>query len=225
MNKDVNLKIKSDSSNAEKGLNKVTAELNKLSKTTKAASLIKFGLAFNGLKSSVKLVTDAFKAANAVIKETTELYKKQAKAEKQLEVAAANNPYLSKSAVNDLKSFASNLQKISTVGDEELIPMMAQLAAAGRTQAEIQDIMQAALDVSASGMMSLDSAVSALNKTYSGSVGLLGNQISSVKNLTSEQLKNGEAVKIITEQFKGMAEETAKATGSSEQLKNAIGDY
>lgn len=225
MNKDVNLKIKSDSSNAEKGLNKVTAELNKLSKTTKAASLIKFGLAFNGLKSSVKLVTDALKAANAVIKETTELYKKQAKAEKQLEVAAANNPYLSKSAVNDLKSFASNLQKISTVGDEELIPMMAQLAAAGRTQAEIQDIMQAALDVSASGMMSLDSAVSALNKTYSGSVGLLGNQISSVKNLTSEQLKNGEAVKIITEQFKGMAEETAKATGSSEQLKNAIGDY
>lgn len=225
MNKDVNLKIKSDSSNAEKGLNKVTAELNKLSKTTKAASLIKFGLAFNGLKSSVKLATDAFKAANAVIKETTELYKKQAKAEKQLEVAAANNPYLSKSAVNDLKSFASNLQKISTVGDEELIPMMAQLAAAGRTQTEIQDIMQAALDVSASGMMSLDSAVSALNKTYSGSVGLLGNQISSVKNLTSEQLKNGEAVKIITEQFKGMAEETAKATGSSEQLKNAIGDY
>ena len=34
MNKDVNLKIKSDSSNAEKGLNKVTAELNKLSKNT-----------------------------------------------------------------------------------------------------------------------------------------------------------------------------------------------
>ena len=120
-----------------------------------------------------------------------------------------------------MKNYASELQKISTVGDEELIPMMAQLAAAGRTQEEIQSIMSAALDVSASGMMSLDSAVTALNKTYSGSVGLLGNQISGLKGLTAEQLKNGKAVEVVAERFKGISEETSKATGTSEQLKNA----
>ncbi|MCQ2593462.1 MAG: hypothetical protein MJ188_11840 [Treponema sp.] len=115
------------------------------------------------------------------------------------------------------------MQKISTVGDEELIPMMAQLASAGRTQEEIQSIMVAALDVSASGMMSLDSAVTALNKTYSGSVGLLGKQISGLKGLTAEQLKNGKAVEVVAERFKGISEETTKATGTSEQLKNAWG--
>ena len=224
MSKDINLKIKADSSNAEKGVNKVINSLNKLSKNKGITSVAKLGQAFTGAYRAINFGLKAINAANAAIKETTELYKKQAKAEKQLEVAAANNPYLSKNAVNDLKNYASELQKISTVGDEELIPMMAQLASAGRTQEEIQSIMSAALDVSASGMMSLDSAVTALNKTYSGSVGLLGNQISGLKGLTAEQLKNGKAVEVVAERFKGISEETAKATGTSEQLKNAWGD-
>ncbi len=224
MSKDVNLKIKADSSNAEKGLNKITAGINKLSHKKSINSVAKLGQAFTGLTVALKVGIKAISSINAAMKETAELYKKQAKAEKQLEVAAANNPYLSKNAVNDLKNYASELQKISTVGDEELIPMMAQLAAAGRTQEEIQSIMSAALDVSASGMMSLDSAVTALNKTYSGSVGLLGNQISGLKGLTAEQLKNGKAVEVVAERFKGISEETSKATGTSEQLKNAWGD-
>lgn len=222
--KDVNIKIKADSSNAEKGINKITSGINKLSHKKSVNSVAKLGLAFTGLTAALKVGVKAISSINAAMKETAELYKKQAKAEKQLEVAAANNPYLSKNAVNDLKNYASELQKISTVGDEELIPMMAQLAAAGRTQEEIQAIMSAALDVSASGMMSLDSAVTALNKTYSGSVGLIGNQISGLKGLTAEQLKNGKAVQVVAERFKGISEETSKATGTSEQLKNAWGD-
>jgi hypothetical protein len=174
---------------------------------------------------AVGAAVGVIKKANEAIKETTDLYKIQATAEKQLEVAAKNNPYLNETSVVQLKAYASELQGISTVGDEQLIPMMAQLAAAGRTQAEIQDIMSAALDVSASGMMSLDAAVTALNKTYSGTTGQLGNQISAIKNLTKEELQSGKAVEIIAQQFKGMAKETAELTGTSEQLANAIGDY
>lgn len=101
---------------------------------------------------------------------------------------------------------------------------MAQLAAAGRTQEEIQNVMSAALDLSASGTMSLESAVKNLNKTYAGMSGELGESIPAIKNLTKEQLKSGEAVALIAEQYKGMAETTALATGSSEQLANAWGD-
>lgn len=224
MAKEVNIKIKSDSKEAESGLKKVTSQLNTLSKDIKKSDVAKFAKSFTAVTAATAGAVTAIKKANEAIKETTELYRKQATAEKQLEVAAKNNPYLNSQSVQQLKDYASYLQSISTTGDEELIPFMAQLASAGRTQAEIQQIMSAALDVSASGMMSLDSAVSTLNKTYSGSVGLLGNQISELKTLTSEQLKNGEAVKIVADKFKGMSEEVAKATGSSQQLKNAIGD-
>lgn len=224
MAKQVNIKIGADSKEAESGLKKVTSDLNKLSKEIKKSDVSKFAKSFTGVTAAAGGALVAIKKINDTVKETTELYKKQATAEKQLEIAAQNNPYLNARSVEALKNYASELQSISIVGDETLIPLMAQLVTSGRTQAEIQEIMAAALDVSASGIMSLDSAVTQLNKTYSGSVGLLGNQISELKTLTTEQLKNGDAVKIVADKFKGMAEETAKATGSSEQLKNALGD-
>lgn len=234
MAKKATIKITSDTKEAENGLDKLSAKINNFSNNNKQSlsslkrfndSIVGAAKSFGAVGVAAGAAVKVIQKANATIKETTDLYKAQATAERQLEVAAKNNPYLNDTSVVQLKAFAGELQSISTVGDEQLLPFMAQLASAGRTQAEIQQIMSAALDVSASGMMSLDAAVTALNKTYSGTAEQLGNQISAVKNLTKEELKNGKAVEIVAQQFKGMAKETAEATGSSEQLKNAIGDY
>ena len=223
--KDITIKYKSDTKEAQSGIKKVASELNKLSKGIKASDVTALATSFSAVTKAAELGIKAIKKINETIKETTELYRVQANAEKQLEIAARNNPYLDSGSVMQLKDYAGQLQKVSTIGDEQLLPMMAQLASAGRTQNEIQQIMSAALDVSASGMMSLDSAVTALNKTYAGTAGQLGNQISELKNLSKEELESGKAVDIVSQKFKGMAEETAKATGSTEQLKNAMGDY
>lgn len=224
MSKKATVKITSDTKEAQTGIQKVTSELNKFAKQVKGSDVVKFGVAFGAATKAVNIATAAIKKTVEAVHDLEDAYRTQIKAEKQLEVAAQNNPYLDHNSVRQLEDYASHLQSVSTVGDESLIPMMAQLASAGRTQTEIQEIMSAALDVSASGMMSLDEAVKALNKTYSGTAGQLGNQITAIKSLTAEQLKNGEAIKIIAEQFKGMAEQTAAATGSAEQLKNAAGD-
>ena len=168
MAKKATIKITSDTKEAESGLDKVSSKLNQFSNNNKQSlsglsrlngSITNVAKSFGAVGAAVGVAVAAIKKANAVIKETSDLYKVQATAEKQLEVAAKNNPYLNDTSVVQLKAYASELQAVSTVGDEQLLPMMAQLAAAGRTQAEIQDIMSAALDVSASGMMSLDSAV------------------------------------------------------------------
>lgn len=219
--KNLNIKVTADASKASGVLNKITQELNKLGNN-------KAWEGANRLASSTskifKTVTNITKKAVATVNECAKAYNTQAKAEKQLETAAKNNPYLNNSNVSQLKKFAGELQSISAVGDEELLPLMAQLASAGRTQAEIQDIMKAALDVSASGTMSLESAVKNLNKTYSGLSGELGENIPEIKNLTKEQLQNGEAIAIIQEKYKGMAEEVTKSTGGMTKLKNSLGD-
>lgn len=234
MAKKATIKITSDTKEAENGLDKVSAKINQFSNSNKQSlgslqrfnnSIVSATKSFGAVGVAVGAAVGAIKKVNEVIKETTDLYKVQATAERQLEVAAKNNPYLNGTSVVQLKAFAGELQSISTIGDEQLLPLMAQLASAGRTQAEIQDIMSAALDVSASGMMSLDAAVTALKKTYSGTAGQLGDQITAIKTLTKEELQSGKAVEIIANQFKGMAKETAELTGTSEQLKNAIGDY
>lgn len=222
--KNINIKIKANSKDAQSGIEKLTSKINSLGKNKTTASLNKLNGAVTLAGKAFKVVTQAVDKAVKAIGEYIDLANNQIKAETQLEAAAKNNPYLNKENVKQLKNYASQLQSIGTIGDEQLLPMMAQLAAAGRTQTEIQDIMSAALDVSASGAMSLESAVKNLNKTYSGLSGELGESIPQIKSLTTEQLKNGDAVKVVANQYKGMAAETAKASGSGIQLKNAIGD-
>lgn len=214
---EVKIGVNLDTEDVAKNIDGLKGKLTKLTDSNVLKSITGLGAAF-------LTVSTAVKTANKVIKETSEAYRVQAKAEKQLEAAAKNNPYLDGKSVRQLKNFASELQSISTTGDEVLIPLMAQLASAGRTQAEIQNIMSAALDVSASGMMSLESAVQSLNASYSGNIGQLGRQIGELKNLTAEELKNGAAVDVVAKKFAGMSKEVAAATGTSEQLKNAWGD-
>lgn len=230
----VTIKIDADDKGAEKGLDKVSAKLNQFTKQNSKtlAPLNKMNGAVQLLTKSFGVVTTAIKTAVSTVKkmgqameEYTSIANVQIKAETQLANAARNNPYLDDNSVEQLKKYASQLQNISAIGDEELLPFMAQLASAGRTQLEIQDIMSAALDLSASGMMSLDSAVSQLNKTFSGSAGTLGNQISAIKNLTAEELKNGEAIKIVQQNYKGMAKEVADATMALERMEGSKGDF
>ena len=199
MAKKATIKITSDTKEAESGLDKVSAKINQFSNSNKQSlsglnrlngAITNAAKSFGAVGVAAGAAIGVIKKANDAIKETTTLYKAQATAERALEVAAKNNPYLNDTSVIQLKNYASELQAVSTVGDEQLLPMMAQLAVAGRNQAEIQDIMSAALDVSASGMMSLDAAVTALNKTYSGTAGQLGNQITAIKSLTKEELQS-----------------------------------
>lgn len=233
MAKEVNIKVKAQTDDASKKFKSLGNEMKSWGKGSGSPAssignmtgkLGKLAKVAGPIGIAVTAATKAFKQAVKVIKETTEAYREQAKAEKQLETAAKNNPLLDDSSVRQLKKYASQLQSVSTVGDEKLLPLMGQLAAAGRSQAEIQDIMSAALDISASGAMSLDSAVRNLNKTFGGYAGELGETNPKVKALTKEQLKQGDAVKVLAEQYKGMAKEVADATGTNEQLKNAYGD-
>ena len=223
-NKNINIKIKANSDAAEKGINKVTSKINSLKKQINLLTFAKLGSAVSGLGVAFNAVTKSIQLVSAVIKDLNTSALNQIKAEKQLEAAAKNNPYLNKSNVSQLKEFAGQLQKVGTIGDEELLPMMSRLAAAGRTQTEIQDIMSAALDLSASGAMDMNSAVNALNSTLNGTTGTLGRQVSGIKDLTQEELKSGKAIELVAKQYKGMASESAKAVGAGQQFKNAWGD-
>ena len=223
--KKVTIKINADGKKAESVLSSLTEKVNKIGNSKTVKGVANLGLAFGGVTAAAQVVTKAIGAAVAALNECAEAYKTQAKAETQLAAAAKNNPYLNDSSVRALKAYAGELQSISAVGDEKLLPLMAQLASAGRTQAEIQSIMSAALDASASGAISLEAAVKGLNASYSGQAGQLSRILPQVKGLTAEELKQGKAVQVVADSYKGMAQEVAKSVGASEQLANAWGDF
>ena len=124
-----------------------------------------------------------------------------------------------------LMAQASEIQSRSLFGDEAIIEQQAFLAALGLSEQQISDTIEAAVQLSAALGMDLTSATKNLAKTFSGMTGELGESIPALKNLTTEELKAGEAIKFVNENYKGFAE-TAAGTGAGAlvQLKNKLGD-
>lgn len=120
---------------------------------------------------------------------------------------------------------ASDIQQRSVYGDEEIIEQQAYLAALGLTEEQISATTEAAVQLSAAMGMELESAVRNLAKTYSGMTGELGESLPALRELTEEQLKSGEAIRYVNEEYQGFAESVAKTgAGPLQQLKNKIGD-
>lgn len=120
---------------------------------------------------------------------------------------------------------AAELQSRSILGDEVIIGQQAYLAALGLTEKQINDVVEAAAQLSAATEMTLESAVKNLAKTFGGLTGELGESIPAMKQFTAEQLKNGAAVDYVLNNYKGYAETIANSgLGPLRQLKNSLGD-
>ena len=229
----INANITANTKGYEAGINKVqkttktfSASLSKviqgLGKNGLVGAMGSIGLASAGLSATLGAVVKIAKQVSQAIGECTEAYKKQLIAERQLETAINNNPLVTGSAKKRLTEFANEMQKVSNYGDEELIPMMANLVSLGRTEEETMKIMAVAMDMSASGSMSLDTAINQLNATLNGNIGRLGQQNAELKGLTEEELKSGKAIEILGDKFKGLSQATLD---TSKQLKNIKGDF
>lgn len=229
--KKINKEIQTIGKEAEKTTKKTAGNFKKLDTTMKEAADTASGFAnkiSNAASAGGVYVAAAVGAIAAtkkigeVMRECTDAFHVQEDAENALAIAARNNPYLDGQAVAGLKAFASELQSVSEIGDEVSLNLMAQLAATGRTESQIRDIMKAAADYAAGTGTDIQSAVQTLNATFSGQAGALGRQIEGIKNLTDEQLKNGDAVKLISKHYNGLASELANV---KEQAENAKGDF
>lgn len=230
---EVRIESKLDNSNVDKGLKELQSKINDIWKAiNSSARPVKdynnsiSSIGFNSLKTAAGLgsLTLAAKKTVDIINDCTAAYKTQLAAETKLEQAMKTNPMLNREGIESLKRYASELQEVSIYGDEQIIDQMAQLVASGRNTTEIMDIMAASINYAAGTNQDLNTAVRQLSATYTGELGELGKINAALRGLTEEQLRSGEAVKLINEQYDGMAESIAKSVGQSQQAKNAWGD-
>ena len=228
----ISAEITANTKGFESGVKKAQTASQKLSKSISSVvkgfgksgltgAITSAGLALGGIGLAIGTAVKAVKGITKALGECAEAYKTQLIAEKALDTAINNSPYISGTASKGLKDFASEMQKVSNLGDEEIIPQMTQLIATGRTEAEVMKIIATASDMSASGAMSFDQAVTQLNATLNGNIGRLGQQNAELKALTKEELESGKAVEILGEKYKGLAQATVD---TKKQLQNAIGD-
>lgn len=227
---EVKINAKLDSSELDKGLKDMKGKLDNAGKSIDNGSKKTEGLnkSFKGLNTGVLKAAGGFALAATAIKKTVDVlndcaaaYEQQRKAETALQVAAKNNPYLNEESVQNLKNFSSQLQSMSEIGDEVSLKVMSQLAATGRNEEQIMQIMGAAADMAAVTGEDIASAAQKLNATLNGNAGMLGRQNGAINSLTKAELEAGKAIEIVAKQYSGAASEMADETV---QLKNAWGD-
>lgn len=143
----------------------------------------------------------------------------------QLNTALKLSGDFSVAASKDMQAFASEIQSMSTVGDEAVLSQLALAKSFNLSNDESKKLIKSAVDLSAATGMSLDSAVINLGKSYSGLAGELGELIPAIRGMTEEQLSSGAAVEYVKERFGGAASEMTKTFGGAlQQLKNLQGD-
>ena len=170
--------------------------------------------AIGSLAKAASIATAAFFGTKKLI----DAFSQQEMAEKKLESALGKTSQA-------LLDQASALQRVSMFGDEQIIVQQAFLASLRFTEEQIKTIIPAAIDLSAATGISLDSAVRNLSKTYSGLQGELGELIPQLRELTSAELQQGEAIKIVSDLMGGQGKlQTETMTGSIQQMKMAVGD-
>ena len=190
---------------------------------------------FSSLKSTISnlkgvisglAIIGAVKKVYDYSKECTEAFTVQQKAISQLTVAVSNNKNLTQQSLNSLIQYTGKLQSKSVYGDETLQGQATYLAGLGLQEEQIKKVLEASVELSSAGVGNLESNVQSLAKTLNGTSGRLGQMIPEFKDLTAEQLKNGEAIEIVRRKYQGFAENLATNTleGVTKQVGNLVGD-
>ena len=228
---EVKIDTKLDTSGLDKGLKDMKNKLDGAGKTIDEGTKKGKGFAdkLKGISSGAVAAAGTVAGVAVAVKKTVDVlndcaaaYRIQQNAEEALQVAAKNNPYLNDESVYNLRNFAGELQSFSEIGDEVSLQVMSQLAATGRNEEQITQIMSAAADMAAVTGQDLASAAQQLNATLNGNAGALGRQIGAINDLTKEELENGRAIELVAKQYKGVAAATADV---EVQLSNAWGDF
>jgi len=154
-----------------------------------------------------------------------QLANEQENAINRLNTALKVNGDFSQEASQDFQNFASELQKTTKFGDEAILNNLALAKSFGATNEQAKQIATTAADLAEALNIDLESATRNVAKTLGGFAGELGETIPALKNLNAEQLKAGEGIRVLADQFGGTAQQRVKTfSGGLSQLSNTFGD-
>lgn len=166
-----------------------------MSQLADTAKSLKGALGALGAVAGVKVLVSQFK-------EATKTFKENNKVQTQMFQALSNN---AKTAKSNIKELVKEFDSMSGIfGGSDIVKGGTLLARMGLDEDQMRKTTQAAKDLAASGVMTLDQAFESLGKSYSGNITSLKKLFPELQNLTKEELEAGKAVEILGNKFKGM---------------------
>ena len=215
--KQIEIEIIAKGRPAERSIDKVDKKTKKLGNTTEStgakmrASWAKIGLAIAGVTLAAKKGIEASKV--------------QVKAEIALTSAIKLNSKQGEMNIEMWKTYASQLQNVTTFGDELTLQQLAYIKTLGLSDKMTKKVIETAMDYATATGKDLKPAVMDLTMSLSGQAVTLGRVFKDVKALTKEQLMAGQAIDIVKKAVKGQSKAFADSNvGGWTQLTNKAGD-
>ena len=169
------------------------------------------------VRSKLLVWAFAMQLVNKTVGATIRLAMKQEDAEKKLSVQLG---YTSQA----LQNYASDLQKVTQFGDEEILSVMGQISAFTKNEEEIKKLTQATLDLSEGMGMNLNEAGMLIGKTFGSTTNSLSRYGISVKGASSSTKRLESLTDNVQLKYGDLSKNIDTTSKAVKQMKNALGD-
>lgn len=208
---DAILELRTDDRKLRRGLRTAEGGANRLNavfKTVGATIVAAFSVRAIG-----RFASEVIKAADA-----------QIQAERQLATALEVTGQATAGALDGLKDFASNLQSITTVGDEAALEMLQVATNMGLTAEQSKLAVKEAIGVSAAFGIAETSAIRYTAALQQGDTTMLNRYIPTLRQVEDDAERVALAHDILGGAFQGAVTEAESGLGPYRQLQNRLGD-
>jgi phage-related minor tail protein len=151
-------------------------------------------------------------------------FAQQEKAELQLRAALEANGRQVDTLFNDYKQFASELQKVTTVGDETTLAMLQQAESLGLTGDAAKRAIENSIGLSKAFGINEESAIRYTAALEEGNTTMLNRYFPALREIEDESERVAKAQELLSKGFKVALSEADTTAGQLIQLKNEVGD-
>jgi hypothetical protein len=142
-----------------------------------------------------------------------------------LNQSLANAGRFSEGASKRFQEFASEIQRTTRFGDEDVLGLAALANNFAKSEDQAKALTKAALDLSVATGRDARSSIEMLGRTLTGEAGRINQMVPAVAGLSKEALQAGAAIDMVAQRFAGRAESQANNfRGRLTQMTNAFGD-
>lgn len=208
---DAILELRTDDRKLRRGLRTAEGGANRLNAVFKTVGAT-IAAAFS-VRAIGRFASEVIKAADA-----------QIQAERQLATALEVTGQATAGALDGLKDFASNLQSITTVGDEAALEMLQVATNMGLTAEQSKLAVKEAIGVSAAFGIAETSAIRYTAALQQGDTTMLNRYIPTLRQVEDDAERVALAHDILGGAFQGAVTEAESGLGPYRQLQNRLGD-
>ena len=190
-------------------------------KETGSAALDKIS---SGLKEIGKVGLAAFTAIAGVAALAIKNYKEQELAVNKLNQALVNQGIYTRQTSEAYQKFATDLQRVTTYGDEQIITAQATLQSFIGQNKVTKELTRATLDLAAAKGIDLNSAANLIGKSISTATNALQRQGVQMELSGNTTQRMAQVTEVLNQKFGGQAEAAARGMGSIDRMKNSVSD-